>query len=140
MVSRSLLERIKKKEGFRALPYRDSVGVLTIWYGRNLVDHPFTKKEAEKWTSKFLEKIWEELVSRKPSVRELDLVRQEALLDMAYNLGVSRLLMFSRMWTAIDVHNWAAASREALDSRWARQVGVRAKEIASALLTGSWES
>lgn len=66
------------------------------------------------------------------------------LLDMAYNLGAYGLLSFSRMLAHLrtagnaldgDDHETARqeyelAAKEALDSRWAQQVGQRAETIA----------
>ena len=35
--------------------------------------------------------------------------------------------------------NYATAAKELLDSRWAKQVGNRAKEVAEQLRTGEWQ-
>ena len=50
---------------------------------------------------------------------------------MAFNMGVGGFLAFRQMLRAIE------AAREALDSRWARQVGARAARIADMLTTGT---
>ena len=59
--------------------------------------------------------------------------RQLALMSMAFNLGAPRLGGFRRMRAAIQSGDWHQAAREALDSRWASQVGTRAGEIADML-------
>lgn len=64
--------------------------------------------------------------------------RQAALIDMAFNLGQPRLAGFHNMITAVLAGDWDTAAREALDSEWAHQVGVRAVEDAEILRTGNW--
>jgi lysozyme len=50
----------------------------------------------------------------------------ESLFDMAYNLGIPRLAKFQRMLGALDLGLMEEAAKEALASKWARQVGRRA--------------
>ena len=49
---------------------------------------------------------------------------------MCYNLGITRLLKFEKMLAAIEVNDPDEAYAQALDSKWARQVGQRAQRIA----------
>lgn len=70
-----------------------------------------------------------------PSFDELHRGAQLALIDMAFNLGRAGLAGFQGMLAAIAVQDFAAAAAEALDSKWAAQVGHRAIEDA-ALLRG----
>jgi len=63
-------------------------------------------------------------------------LRREVLINMRFNLGMSRLMGFVKMWQAIDDENWEAASKEMLDSLWAKQVGSRATELAEQMRTG----
>lgn len=65
----------------------------------------------------------------------LEVGAQVALVDMAFNLGRAGLAGFRGMLSAIERGDFAAAAAEALDSKWARQVGRRAVEDA-ALLRG----
>ena len=62
---------------------------------------------------------------------------QMALLSMAFNLGGPRLAGFVKMRTALVDHDYDEAARQALDSRWAKQVGRRAEEIAKLLADGT---
>ena len=45
--AQSLGERIKKHEGYRLTPYKDTEGILTVGYGRNLEAVPFSPAEVE---------------------------------------------------------------------------------------------
>ena len=56
-----------------------------------------------------------------------------ALLSMAFNLGQTRLMGFRRMRTALLAGDYSTAADEALASRWARQTGHRADDIAGIL-------
>lgn len=63
-------------------------------------------------------------------------VRCDAIVNQAYNLGVQGFLAFHGEIADLHGHAWAQAAADALDSRWAHQVGDRAKRIAIALRTG----
>lgn len=133
-----LTEQLKTHEGFRGEPYKDSVGKITIAFGRNLDDQPLTKREGEYLLYSSLLKIYDELVSTKPVVKHLEGARLVAIVDMAYNLGVPKLCGFKRMWSAIERGDWPDAADEAMDSRWSIQVGQRALKIANMLHTGQF--
>ena len=45
IMSDKLIERVKKHEGFETKPYKDTVGKLTIGYGRNLEDNPLSVEQ-----------------------------------------------------------------------------------------------
>ena len=62
--------------------------------------------------------------------------RQRALVDMAFNLGRTRLAGFKAMWAALERGDYHAAAVEALNSKWARQVGPRAQRIAKMIREG----
>lgn len=128
-------------EGLRLQVYDDAtgkpikcIGKPTIGYGWNL--ETFTKEDAEQ-------KLREKLLVAYNEMRTTDFwhhiktdARQLALVDMCYNLGLTRLLGFKKMIAAIQAEDWEQAAKEALDSLWARQVGIRAERIAEMLKTG----
>ena len=62
--------------------------------------------------------------------------RQAALISIPFNLGAPRLAGFRQMHRAILEGDWQRVSAEALDSRWAKQTGHRAQEIAAMLRRG----
>jgi lysozyme len=69
----------------------------------------------------------------------LDEVRRDVLIDMCFNLGITRLLGFRRMLAACKNEDWTWAANEMLASKWAKQVGKRAYELADMMLTGERE-
>jgi lysozyme len=59
--------------------------------------------------------------------------REAALMDMMFNMGLPVFLTFKKMIEAIKADDWEEAARQALDSRWAAQVGERAETDAKLL-------
>ena len=59
-------------------------------------------------------------------------------MDMAFNMGVPRLCKFKNMWSAIHEQKFDIASLEMMDSRWARQVGRRARILSDAMKSGEF--
>lgn len=139
MLSKRLIDSVKRHEGFRSRPYKDTEDILTIGYGTNLEALDITKEEAEVWMRKDLNKIIE-ILCDDPLFMQIDKrARREVIIEMAYNLGISGLYKFKKMWAAIDNSSWELAAKEMLDSKWARQVGNRAVRLAERMRTGEWE-
>lgn len=125
------LSWIKRHEGLRLKPYRDTVGKLTIGYGRNLEDAGLSPEEAEVLLRNDLFRCEAELREALGETYEaLSPARKAALLDMIYNLGKTRFLGFKKMIAALKAGDFARAAAEMLDSRWAAQVGQRAQFLA----------
>ena len=122
--------RLKAEEGFRALPYRDTRGVLTIGYGTNL-DIGITKREGSFLLSERVEIAEVRLPHSWPPYDSMPLDVRVELLDMAYQLGVSGLLEFHEMLSALQTGNWSRAEQEALSSTWAEETPKRAARAAS---------
>jgi len=49
--------------------------------------------------------------------------------NMAFNLGRTRLGKFRKMIEAVNAHNYDKAADEMMDSRWYTQVGRRSEEL-----------
>ena len=64
---------------------------------------------------------------------DLSAVRQEVLVNLAFNLGESRLRRFRKMVTAVLEGDYKTAAAEMLDSKAARQTGDRYKRLADTL-------
>lgn len=131
-----LREHVKRDEGLRLKPYMDTVGKITIGYGRNLSDNGITQLEAADMLDQDLQRHVSDLLRAFPWVLELDATRQIVLANMAFNMGVPTLSSFRKMWQAIKAHDYDEAARQMLDSDWAQQVGDRAHRLASAMASG----
>ena len=66
-------------------------------------------------------------------------VRQMIVVDMVFNLGVSRFLNFKLAMNAMQEEDWEEAAAQMLDSRWADQVGQRAHRLAKAMIEDKLE-
>ena len=131
-----LVSNLKRHEGLRLKVYQCSANKNTIGYGRNLDDVGISEVEAEVLLKGDIQVAMNELLSLDEFRRVMNPLRREVLINMRFNLGMSRLMGFVKMWQAIDDENWEAASKEMLDSLWAKQVGSRATELAEQMRTG----
>ena len=130
-----LKKKIKQHEGLKLTPYRDSVGKLTIGYGLNL-DEGITVNEAEYLLKQRMDYAIEDAQSIFKNFTDLSDSRQVVLVDMAYNLGRCRLMQFVKMREAIHQRLFNLAAQEMLNSRWAKQVGYRAVDLADLMKRG----
>ncbi len=120
-----LIANIKREEGFRSMPYKDSLGILTIGYGTKL---GLDEEEAELILRHRLKYFIDKVNFR---LREYD-INDEAmkiLYEMAYQLGTDGLMKFKHMLKSIDGKDYILASKEGLDSLWAKQTPDRAKRL-----------
>ena len=132
----ALVEQLLADEGLRLKPYTDTVGALTIGVGRNLDDRGITAAEAKFLLVNDIKIAEEDLTRNAPWWWNLDKPRQEALVNMCFNLGWPRLARFEKMLEALKAKDFDTAATEALDSKWADQVGDRAKRIAEVFRGG----
>ena len=133
----TLREQLERDEGLRLKPYRDSVGKLTIGYGRNLDDRGITKDEAALLLAHDLADAWNDVENAFPWSRHLSEPRMGVLVNMCF-MGIGRLRGFVKMLAAMEAGDWEAAAREMLDSKYARQVGARADRLAQQVREDRW--
>ena len=132
----SLVNQLKRHEGLRLHPYRCTAGKLTIGVGRNLDDVGLSEEEAEYLLMNDIKVATDELYEALPFVKNMDEIRRNVLINMVFNLGISRFKKFRRTIMYLEAGNYAMASTEMLDSSWAKQVGDRALELSNQMLTG----
>lgn len=133
-----MFSQLKRHEGFRQFPYCDTVGVLTIGYGRNLEANGISQIEAEYLLEHDIQKAHEGCLSQIPFYGNLDEVRQAVLLNMAFNMGISGLLKWENTLEAIRQGDYDAGAEMMLQSKWSNQVGRRALELATMMRSGEW--
>ena len=127
---RRMTQQLTIHEGVRLFPYLDTVGVLTIGVGRNLDDKGISESEANFLCQNDIEDATADLVRNIPCFNSLSTTRQMVLIDMCFNLGINRLLMFQRFLLSLTIKDYETAAREMLDSLWADQVGMRSLTLA----------
>lgn len=125
-------------EGDRGYPYVDTKGHVTIGRGRNLDVTPLSPDEIDflyhNDHGKALQGArtfdWFE---------GLDEVRQMIVVDMIFNMGLTRFKGFVMTIRAIARGDYQTAAREMQDSAWFRQVPRRAIPLVNAMATGKLE-
>lgn len=140
---------VRRHEGLRLNVYDDATGFPiragslvgghpTIGVGRNLESTGVSEVEAEMMlTNDLIRASIGASTWLGPSVwRDLNTARRAAVIDFVLNVGLGTALEFKRTREAIACSNWQLAHDRILESRYAEQVGDRAKRIASILLTG----
>lgn len=130
MNTEQLKKTIQSAEGLSLKPYLDTTGNLTIGFGRNLTGRGITQKEASYLFENDLQEAILATLRIFPQLQSFSESRQCALIEMCFNLGEAGLARFVNMKAAIQRGDWNVAAKEALDSRWAKQVGQRAERIA----------
>ena len=133
-----LIEQLKVHEGFRSKPYKCTADKLTIGYGLNLdagIDGELAelilKHQVSKLRSRFESAEWYSSIDSQ--------ARKDALVNMAFNIGVSGTFKFAKMFNAIALRDYHQAANEMLDSKWAKQVGGRAIELAEQMRSGQYK-
>ena len=132
----TLKEQIKRHEGFRRKAYKDSVGIWTIGYGRNMQSMYITRKVAEDWLSEDISNAEYVLLSTFPYVASMTQRRRDVLVNMTFNLGIEGISRFKKMWKALDDSDYERAADEMIDSKWYNQVGKRAQELEQQMRRG----
>lgn len=139
---KKLETQLIRHEDLKLKPYTDTVGKITIGVGHNLTDKGITKAQALSLLSDDISETLTFLRFRFPWFRKLliesssaDDVRARAIADLTFNV-MGGILGFKKMLAAIEVDDWKTAADELLDSKFAKQVGQRAFDLAYMLRTG----
>lgn len=135
----SIEDQLLRDEGMRLRPYRDAVGKLTIGIGRNLDDVGISESEAATLLANDIGAAGRGLQSTLPWASTLDPVRYAALLNMCFNLGLTKLLKFKQFLASLEAGDWKMAKLNMLNSAWASQVGDRAVRLAKQIELGEWQ-
>lgn len=134
MTEEQLKTWIKQCEGLFLETYIDSLGHLTVGWGRCL-EEGIRLDEAELMFKNDYNQSVAELEKCSWYTMQPIGVKQ-ALINMNFNLGINKLSTFKKMIKALTEKNYTLASREALDSLWAKQVHGRARDIALMIREG----
>lgn len=135
----ALRRELRRDEALRLTAYLCSAGKLTIGYGHTddvRAADTCTPEQAARWLDQDIGIAAAGLDRALPWWRGLSDARQRVLINMCFNLGLPRLLGFKRMLYALQIGDYPGAAAEALNSRWAEQVGDRAARIADMIRRG----
>ena len=135
-----LLDMLKRHEGVESHVYRCSAGFETIGAGRNISKSGLglSDDEVDYLLENDIVRVIKELSSEYPWFKDLDDVRKDAMIDISFNLGATRLRGFRRALAAMDAADYKTASLEFLDSKWSRDVKGRSTELAYMIEMGEY--
>ena len=136
-----IAEQLAKHEGIKRFAYKCPAGKWTIGVGRNIDEDGgigLSEDEIFYLLSNDIRRVDEELSNAFRFYDDLDEVRKDAMINMAFNLGLSRLRGFRMALKLMEVSEYPEAAIEFLDSLWASQVGNRALDIAHMIQYGEY--
>jgi len=131
-------DMIKRHEGLRHYVYLDTVGVLTGGWGHAFhvgSELPFDVC-LRLFHHDFGNAITDAEFIQKKFGFNLDGVREGVLINMAYQLGRAKLLVFTKMLAALCIDDFDEAAVQILNSKAAKQCPSRYKELAGLMKAG----
>ena len=136
-----LVNMLKRHEGVRDKVYMCSAGYETIGVGRNISESGLglSNDEVEYLLKNDIMRCQQELLGEYEWFKDLDSVRQDALIDLSFNLGQTRLRTFVKALGHMAAGNYEEAGREFYTSRWAEQVGDRSLEVCQMISSGEYQ-
>jgi lysozyme len=119
----------------RYFPYLDSVKKISIAIGRNLDDVGIGQDECDLFFANDITRAEDCARRFVPNFDSLDDARRAAICNMAFNLG-NRIGTFTETLRAVNERRWDDAATMMLASKWATQVGARARRLSNQMRTG----
>ena len=143
MSSDKLFEMLRRHEGVKPFAYRCTANKITIGVGR-CVDEDggigLCDAEIDFLLSNDIDRVETELESNFSWYKNLNLARKDAMISIAFNLGLTRLLKFEKALGFMASGDYIMAGMEFDNSLWSKQVGARAEELCQMIETGEYEN
>ena len=141
-----LTEMLRRHEGEvknsagRHIVYDCPAGHATIGIGRNVSESGLglSDIEVELMLEEDIARCAEELGREFPWFSGLNEARRDAMIDLVFNMGLTRLTGFKKALAAMADANYDLAAAEFMDSQYASQVKDRAIEICAMIKTGNY--
>ncbi len=137
------IEQIKRHERLVLHAYKDSLGYLTIGYGR-LIDKArgggISEAEAEYLLQNDVSIVLAALHRNIPFFDNLCVPRQAVLVNMAFQMGIQGVQKFKKTLSLVEMGLYDEAADNMMKSLWAKQTPNRAAEMAEQMRTGKWQS
>jgi lysozyme len=137
----NLIDQLKRDEDEVLHAYQDSLGYWTIGCGRMIDARKgggITSDESSYLLQNDINKVTGQLQNLS-WFAGLDSVRQDAIKNMTFNMGINHVLGFHNMINYLQQGNYDAAATEMLNSAWASQVGARAQRLSVQIRTGVYQ-
>jgi len=139
------MDMLSLNEGERRTVYLDSKNKPTIGIGFNLEEphnkkflkdkgvdverilkgEPISRKLMIEMYNHSLTQAFNDAIAYEPDFWKHPKSVQRGLVDMAFNLGLTKLKKFKKMKEGLDARDYDKVTREAIDSDWYKQVKSR---------------
>ena len=126
---KNLIKNIKESEGFVEHVYNDSLGIPTIGFGFAIKDLILDEDIAEQILVRKVKKLVDRVDKKFDWFNLADDSVKEVVVEMCYQLGLAGFSKFKKTISYIEKKNYYEASKEMLDSKWAKQTPNRAKKL-----------
>lgn len=143
-----LKKQLSIEEDNRPAPYDDATGKtlktgdtlrgnLTVAIGHNLNAHPLSQRVIDLIFDEDVAEHSADLDKYLPWWRDEDEVRQRALLDLCFNMGIGKLLKFDETLLHWRHGEYIDAALHLQKAPWFRQVGIRGPRVVHQVRTGT---
>ena len=127
----SLIESIKKNEGYVKMVYKDSLGIDTIGYGFAIKDLELDEDICNEILLRKLKDLEKQVNKKFGWFKYMPPNIKDVVMEMCYQLGVTGFSKFKKTIAFLQDKKWQEASVEMLDSLWAKQTPNRAKALSN---------
>jgi len=128
-IMKDIIKQLKIHEGYKPTVYKCTEGVDTIGIGFAIKDLHLSEEVCDLILKEKLEVLEERFESKFDWFSTSPVEVRNVMLNMAYQLGFRGFCKFKKTLGYLEACDWDNASKEMLDSRWAKQTPNRANEL-----------
>jgi len=141
-VPQSTIELLKLREGFRSIPYKDTLGKWTAGYGHLMSQSDIAQYGLKKAIPQHVLEAWlqadsldayQAALSQAQAMRVSDPRFIDVLTSVNFQLGTAWTRKFPKTWAALVAKRYDEAIANIGMSLWMKQTPVRAKEFQAAI-------
>lgn len=128
-IMKDIIEQLKIHEGYKPTVYKCTEGVDTIGIGFAIKDLHLSEEVCDLILKEKLEVLEERFENKFDWFSTSPVEVRNVMLNMAYQLGFRGFCKFKKTLGYLEACDWDNASKEMLDSKWAKQTPNRANEL-----------
>ena len=128
-IMQDIIEQLKIHEGYKSKVYKCTAGVDTIGVGFAIKDLELSEEVCDLILQEKLEALEERFEDKFDWFKDSLVEVRNVMLNMAYQLGFRGFCKFKKTIAYLEEAEWELASKEMLDSKWAKQTPNRAREL-----------
>ena len=128
-IMKDIIEQLKIHEGYKPTVYKCTEGVDTIGVGFAIKDLHLSEEVCDMILEEKLEALEERFEDKFDWFKSSPIEVRGVMMNMAYQLGFRGFCKFKKTIGYLAEAEWELASKEMVDSKWAKQTPNRAKEL-----------